>query len=63
YKIGELRSKEVPIKTKTHKRKEISFFRLGYNIIRRVFYRVFIDLEAFIMLIKNIFGGEYVTSN
>ena len=63
YKIGELRSKEIPIKIKSHKRKEISFFRLGYNIIRRVFYRVFIDLEAFIILIKNTFGGEYVTSN
>ncbi|KKM05397.1 hypothetical protein LCGC14_1754530 [marine sediment metagenome] len=63
YKIGELRSKEVPIKTKTHKRKEISFFRLGYNIIRRVFYRVFIDLESIIIMIKTIFGDEYVTSN
>jgi len=46
-KIGEIKSSKIPIKIKPHKRKEISFFRLGYNIIRHTLYRVYMNFGDF----------------
>lgn len=60
YKIGEIKSEKIPIKIKSHKRKEISVFRLGFDIIRRIFYRIFTNLRDFINMIKITFGNSYV---
>jgi hypothetical protein len=62
YKIGEIRCKEIPIKLKSHKRQEISFFRLGFNIIRRIFNRIYMYHDEFIRMIQTIFRSKYVSN-
>lgn len=39
YKIGELKTRQVPIPTKKHGRKQKSIFRLGLDLIREVLFR------------------------
>ena len=51
-KTGETRVKNEPIKIKTHKRKEKSVFRIGFDLIRSSIFRIGYQIEQFISLLE-----------
>ena len=54
-KTGEIQAKKVPIKIKSHGRKEKSIFRLGFDLIRSSIFRISYQLEMFKKLLEVFF--------
>jgi hypothetical protein len=56
YRTGIIEARQNPISIKTHRRRSMSFFRLGFNLIRSAVFAIAREVDQFISALKILSG-------